>query len=270
MRPEEQLLRDGYPAYTTTVGWLGYSDQVVKDNCRRALLDGYTRFKAKVGSESISRDRERLRLIRDQVGESAVLAVDANQKWEVEEAIAWMKQLRDFNLLWIEEPTAPDDVLGHLRISQALAPHGIGVATGEQAHNRILFKQLLQSGAMQFCQVDATRLAGLNEVLAVLLMAAKFKVPVCPHAGGIGLCNYVQHIAAIDFIAVSGSLKERMTEFCDHLHEHFSDPPVMRNGAYVLPRYHAYLGSMKADSMSEYEFPDGGYWRSRAAAAKQK
>lgn len=253
------MRRTGYPAYTTTVGWLGYSDDTVRDNCKQALLDGYTRFKAKVG-DSIENDKKRLALIRDQIGSQNLLLVDANQKWDVDTAITWMKELTDFHPLWIEEPTAPDDVLGHARIAKELNPLGIGVATGEQCHNRIMFKQFFQTNGLQFCQVDATRMGGLNEVLAVLLMANKFKIPVCPHAGGVGLCNYVQHIAIIDYIAVSGSLKNRMTEFCDHLHENFKDPPIMRNGCYVVPTYDGYLGNMLPEAIREFEFPVGTYW----------
>jgi L-fuconate dehydratase len=231
----------------------------VRDNCKQALLEGYTRFKAKVG-DSIENDKKRLALIREQIGSQHLLMVDANQKWDVNTAIAWMKELKEFKPLWIEEPTAPDDVLGHANIASELNPLGIGVATGEQCHNRIMFKQFFQANGLQFCQVDATRMGGFNEVLAVLLMANKFRIPVCPHAGGVGLCNYVQHIAIVDYIAISGSLKNRMTEFCDHLHENFRDPPTMRNGCYVLPTYSGYLGNMLPQSIREYEFPSGNYW----------
>ena len=263
----DELSLNGYPAYTTTVGWLGYSDQTVRENCRKAMLDGYTRFKAKVG-DNLEDDKKRLALIRSEIGPENLLMVDANQKWDVDQAISWMKQLAPFHPLWIEEPTSPDDILGHAKIAKELNPLGIGVATGEQCHNRVMFKQFLSSGGMQFCQVDATRLGGVNEVLAVLLMANKLRVPVCPHAGGVGLCEYVPHLAIFDYICVSGSLRNRMTEFADHLHEHFRFPPVIINGNYAVPPNPGYCGQMYPESMAKYEFPHGSYWAGRQTNPK--
>lgn len=258
----DELNLHGYPAYTTTVGWLGYSDQTVKENCRKALLDGYTRFKAKVG-DNLEDDKKRLQLIRGEIGYENILMVDANQKWDVDTAITWMAELAEFKPLWIEEPTSPDDILGHAKISRELQSFGIGVATGEQCHNRVMFKQLLQSGGMQFCQIDATRLCGVNEVLAVILMAHKFRIPICPHAGGVGLCEYVPHLAVFDYICVSGNLKNRMTEYADHLHEHFQYPPIILQGNYALPNNPGYCGRMFPESIKKYEFPNGTYWKAR-------
>lgn len=263
---EQAIIATGYPAYTTSVGWLGYSDETVRENCRQALAQGYTRFKVKVGAD-IDFDKKRLTLIRQEIGDKNKLMVDANQRWNVDEAIDWMKQLTDFKPLWIEEPTAPDDVLGHARIAQALNPLGIGVATGEQCHNRVMFKQMFQAGSLQFCQIDSTRLCGVNEVLAVILMAHQFQIPVCPHAGGVGLCEYVQHLAVFDYIAVSGSLDNRMTEFCDHQHEHFKHVVKMKNGAYVVPMYAGYSAEMLPESMAKYEYPNGTYWRNKLSSS---
>ena len=186
--------------------------------------------------------------------------VDANQVWDVPEAIEWMKSLERFHPLWIEEPTSPDDVLGHATIARALSGTGIGVATGEMVQNRVVFKQLLQTGAISFCQIDACRLGGVNEVLAVLLMCAKFGVPVCPHAGGVGLCEYVQHLSLFDYIAVSGSLENRVTEYVDHLHEHFLEPCVIRGGRYMPPQSPGYSIEMKQESLEQYTFPNGPVW----------
>lgn len=259
---EESIISSGYPAYTTSIGWLGYSDETVSNNCREALKEGYTRFKAKVGDD-LEFDKKRLALIRKEIGYENILMVDANQRWDVDTAIDWMKQLVQFKPLWIEEPTAPDDILGHSKIAQALNPLGIGVATGEQCHNRIVFKQMFQAGSLQFCQIDSTRLCGVNEVLAVILMAHQFGIPVCPHAGGVGLCEYVQHLAVFDFIAVSGSLENRMTEFCDHQHEHFKHVVKMKNGAYVVPTYSGYSAEMLPESMAQFEYPNGSYWQNK-------
>ncbi|KAI1295411.1 Mitochondrial enolase superfamily member 1 [Halotydeus destructor] len=259
---ESRIKSDGYPAYTTSVGWLGYGDDQLKKLCQEALAEGYTSFKAKVGV-SIEDDRRRLSLIRKEIGQDNQLMVDANQRWDVNTSISWMKQLTDFNVLWIEEPTSPDDILGHATISQALRPLGIGVATGEQCQNRVIFKQLLQANAIQFCQIDACRLGGINEVLAVILLANKFKVPVCPHAGGVGLCEYVQHLAIWDYISVSGSLDKRMAEYVSHLHEHFKYPAKMSKGRYVVPSDAGYCGEMLPESMDHYEFPNGTYWSTK-------
>ncbi|XP_074132275.1 mitochondrial enolase superfamily member 1 isoform X2 [Sminthopsis crassicaudata] len=206
---EEQMLECGYPAYTTSCAWLGYSDQQLKQLCNEALKQGWTRFKVKVGAD-LEDDIRRCRVIRDIIGPEKVLMVDANQRWDVPEAIEWMLKLAEFKPLWIEEPTSPDDVLGHATISKALAPLGIGVATGEQCQNRVIFKQLLQAEALQFLQIDSCRLGSVNENLSVLLMAKKFQIPVCPHAGGVGLCELVQHLIIFDYISVSGSLENSL------------------------------------------------------------
>jgi L-fuconate dehydratase len=259
---EADLRRDGYPAYTTSVGWLGYDDDKIRRLCREALAEGWTRFKLKVGAD-VDDDRRRARIVREEIGPDAMMAVDANQRWGVDEAIAWMAQLAEFDPYWIEEPTSPDDILGHATIARAVAP--IRVATGEHVHNRVMFKQFLQAGGLSVCQIDAARLGGVNEVLAVLLMAAEFGVPVCPHAGGVGLCELVQHLSAIDYIAVSGSLEGRMIEYVDHLHEHFLDPVVIRSARYVLPSRPGYSAEMRPESLARYRFPDGDEWRAIAS-----
>ena len=254
---EADLLASGYPAYTTSVGWLGYDDDKIQRLCREALAEGWTRFKMKVGA-NIEDDRRRARIIRSEIGPDRMLAVDANQRWDVPVAIAWMGELAEFDPYWIEEPTSPDDILGHAAIARAVAP--IRVATGEHVHNRVMFKQLLQAGSLSICQIDACRLGGVNEVVAVLLLAAKFGVPVCPHAGGVGLCELVQHLAAVDFIAISGSRDGRMIEFVDHLHEHFLDPVVIRSGAYRLPTRPGYSAEMRPESLARFRYPDGEAW----------
>jgi L-fuconate dehydratase len=254
---EATLLRSGYPAYTTSVGWLGYPDEKVRRLCRDGIQAGWTHFKMKVG-RNLADDVRRATIIRDEIGAQRKLMMDANQVWDVPEAIAWMRELARFDPWWIEEPTSPDDVLGHAAIARALAP--IGVATGEHCANRVVFKQLLQANAISFCQVDAARLGGVNEVLAVLLMAAKFRVPVCPHAGGVGLCEYVQHLSMFDFVAVSGTMEGRVVEYVDHLHEHFFDPVRIRSGRYLAPRRPGYSIEMKPASLDAYEFPRGSAW----------
>ena len=255
----DELRRDGYPAYITSAGWLGYPESKVRDLCRAAIAEGWTSFKTKVGVD-IASDIRRCEVMREEIGDQCQLMADANQVWEVPEAIAWTEHLRPFDLRWIEEPTSPDDILGHAAIRRAVAP--IGVATGEHAANRVIFKQLLQAEAIDYCQVDACRLGGLNEVLSVLLLAAARDVPVCPHAGGIGLCEYVQHISMIDYICVSGSLADRTTEYAGHLHEHFVDPVVIRNGRYVVPEASGYSIEMHADSIASLSFPFGREWQS--------
>ncbi|HLG77194.1 MAG TPA: L-fuconate dehydratase [Ktedonobacteraceae bacterium] len=255
---EAELISIGYPAYTTSAGWLGYSDDYLRQLSQEALAQGWTHFKLKVGA-NIGDDVRRARLLRSEIGPDAKLMVDANQVWEVEEAIANMQLLAEVNPWWIEEPTSPDDVLGHARIAHAIAP--IRVATGEHVQNRIIFKQLLQAQAIGFCQIDACRLGGVNEVLAVLLLAAKFGVPVCPHAGGVGLCEYVQHLSMFDYIAVSASLEDRVIEYVDHLHEHFLHPVVIRNGHYMLPMAPGYSIEVKPEVFQSYIFPTGPVWR---------
>jgi L-fuconate dehydratase len=248
----------GYPAYTTSAGWLGYSDEKIRQLCREGIAEGWSHFKIKVG-RNLADDRRRCRIIREEIGPERKLMVDANQVWDVAEAIEWMSHLAQFDPWWIEEPTSPDDVLGHAAIARAVAP--IGVATGEHCQNRVMFKQLLQAEAIRFCQIDSCRLGGVNEVLAVLLMAAKFGVPVCPHAGGVGLCEYVQHLSLFDYIYVSASLEDRIVEYVDHLHEHFEEPVVVRNGRYLPPTAPGYSITMKLDSLNQYEFPVGAAWR---------
>jgi L-fuconate dehydratase len=255
---EQEILFSGYPAYTTSAGWLGYSDEKVRALVREGLAQGWTHFKMKVGRD-LGDDLRRARLIREEIGPDRKLMMDANQVWDVDQAIDWMKELAAFDPHWIEEPTSPDDVLGHAKIAQAIAP--IGVATGEHCQNRVVFKQLLQANAISFCQIDSCRLGGVNEVLAVLLMAAKFGVPVCPHAGGVGLCEYVQHLSLFDYIAVSAALENRIVEYVDHLHEHFVFPVVMKNGRYVPPLDPGYSIEMKSESLDYYEFPNGAAWR---------
>ncbi len=247
----------GYPAYTTSAGWLGYSDDKMRALARAAVAQGWSHFKMKVGRD-LADDMRRARLLREEIGSERKLMMDANQVWGVEEAIANMKELARFDPWWLEEPTSPDDILGHARIARAIDP--IAVATGEHCHNAVMFKQLLQAEAIKFCQLDSCRLASLNEIIAVLLMAKKFNVPVCPHAGGVGLCEYVQHIAMFDYVAVSASLENRVLEYVDHLHEHFVDPVVIRNGRYMAPTMPGYSITMKPKSVAEHIFPSGQVW----------
>ena len=251
---ERELFDHGYPAYTTSAGWLGYDDAQIRAKCQQAVAQGWTHVKIKVGA-NLADDIRRADLVRAEIGDSRTLMMDANGAWDVAEAIGWMRELARFNPWWIEEPTSPDDVLGHAAIARAVAP--IGVATGEQCQNRVMFKQFLQAGAMQFCQIDACRLGGVNEVLAVLLMAAKFGVPVCPHAGGVGLCEYVQHLAMFDYIAISGSLEGRVIEYVNHLHEHFLDPVVIDQARYRVPLAPGYSITMRPESMAEFSYPGG-------------
>lgn len=262
---EAEMRRDGFPAYTTSAGWLGYSDEKIRRLCREGIAEGWTHFKIKVGA-SLEDDVRRLRVVREEIGPGRFLMIDANQRWSVPEAIDWIKALASFDPLWIEEPTSPDDVLGHAAIARAVAP--IGVATGEHCQNRVVFKQLFQAGAIRFCQIDSCRLGGVNEVLAVLLMAAKFGVPVCPHAGGVGLCEHVQHLALIDYIAIGASLENRVVEYVDHLHDHFVDPCLVRNARYQAPTRPGYSIEMKPESLRDYQFPDGAEWRHQIASPK--
>ena len=249
---ESQMEEFGYPAYTTSAGWLGYSDEKLRRLAREGVAAGWTHFKQKVGGD-IETDIRRARILREEIGWDRRLMMDANQVWDVNEAVRHMRRLAEFSPWWIEEPTSPDDILGHATIRKAITP--IGVATGEHCHNRVMFKQLLQAKAIDFCQIDSARLAGLNEVIIVLLMAAKFGVPVCPHAGGVGLCEYVQHISLFDYICVSGSLENRVTEYVDHLHEHFVDPVVIKNGRYLPPHKPGYSITMLPETLAEFEFP---------------
>ena len=255
-----KLEAEGFPAYTTSAGWLGYSDAKIRALCRDGLARGWSRFKIKVGRD-LADDRRRCAIIREEIGFDCALMTDANQVWDVGEAVAWMRELAPYQPLWIEEPTSPDDVLGHKAIREALKPMGIAVATGEMCQNRVLFKQFLQAEAIDYVQIDSTRLGGVNEVLAVLLLAAKFGKPVCPHAGGVGLCEYVQHLAMIDYICVSGTLEGRVLEYVDHLHEHFLTPVQMRGGSYMPPKVPGYSIEMRPKSLNEYEFGNSGRLR---------
>jgi L-fuconate dehydratase len=254
---ERTLLATGYPAYTTSAGWIGYSDARIQQACRDGLAQGWTHFKVKVGATRED-DERRVRLVREAIGPSATLMIDANQRWDVGEAIDRVQALAQFNLLWIEEPTSPDDILGHATVARAVAP--VGVATGEHCANRVLFKQLLQANAISFCQIDSCRLGGVNENLAVILMAAKFGVPICPHAGGVGLCELVQHLSMFDYIAVTGTMERRVTEFVDHLHEHFIDPVVIENARYMPSLAPGYSTTIRQESREQYSFPNGAAW----------
>ena len=254
---EEEMRRDGYPAYTTSTGWLGYPDEKVRRLCREAIAAGWNHFKMKVGQD-LEGNLKRAALMREELGPGRTLMMDANQCWDVGESIRQMKALARFDPWWIEEPTSPDDVLGHAAIARAIAP--IGVATGETCANRVIFKQLLQAEAIRFCQVDSCRMGGVNEALTVMLMAAKFGVSVCPHAGGVGLCEYVQHLSLIDYIALSGSLENRILEYVDHLHEHFVDPVRIRDARYLVPTAPGYSITIKPESLDAYEFPSGREW----------
>ncbi|GAA1578676.1 L-fuconate dehydratase [Kribbella sancticallisti] len=256
----KELEADGYPCYTTSAGWLGYSDDKLRRLCEEAVAAGYKHVKLKVGAD-LTDDIRRCGIAREVLGPDGHLMIDANQVWDVPTAISWVRALAPFDPLWIEEPTHPDDVLGHAAIRRAVAP--IGVATGEHGMNRILFKQLFQAGAIDYCQLDAARLGSVNEVLAVYLLAASFGVPVCPHAGGVGLCELVQHLAVFDYVAVSASLDGRVTEYVDHLHEHFTDPCIVGNGAYLLPSAPGYSAEMRRSSLASYTFPTGSYWASQ-------
>jgi L-fuconate dehydratase len=254
---EEILLREGFPAYTTSAGWLRYPEASLPALARRAIDDGFTHVKLKVGGD-IESDVHRARLVRDALGPAHRLSLDANQVWDVEQAIRAIERLAEVDPWWIEEPTSPDDVLGHKRIRDAVAP--IRVATGEHVQNRVVFKQLLQLGAIDACQLDCCRLGGVNEVLAVVLLAAKFGVPVCPHAGGVGLCEYAQHVSMFDFVAVGASLDDRVCEFVDHLHEHFVDPVNVVGGRYRAPTTPGYSIEIRSESLAEFAFPDGPSW----------
>jgi L-fuconate dehydratase len=251
------LLEEGYPAYTTTPGWLGYSDAKLARLCTEAVADGYTQIKLKVGG-SVEDDVRRLQIARATCGPNIRIAVDANQRWDVGPAVHWIRELEPFDLAWVEEPTSPDDILGHAAIRRAVCP--IPIATGEHIQNRIVFKQLMQAEAIDVVQIDATRVAGVNENIATLLLATKFGLPVCPHAGGVGLCELVQHLSMFDYVAVSGTLDDRVIEYVDHLHEQFVDPVVIRHGRYVAPTAPGYSSEMSRDALTTYRFPGGVAW----------
>lgn len=248
-----QLKAHGYPCYTTSAGWLGYSDDKLRQLCQEAIDEGYQHIKLKVGRD-LADDIRRVTTAREVIGWDRTLMIDANQMWEAEEAVEWVRQLAFAKPWFIEEPTSPDDVEAHRYIRQQVAP--VQVATGEMCQNRIVFKQLLMREAIDIVQIDACRLGGVNEVLAVLLMAAKYERPVCPHAGGVGLCEYVQHLAMIDYLCFSGSTEARVTEYVDHLHEHFKHPCEVRDAAYQVPTAPGFSIEMKASSLSDYRFRD--------------
>ncbi|HKD98969.1 MAG TPA: L-fuconate dehydratase [Micromonosporaceae bacterium] len=251
----------GYPAYTTSPGWLGYSDEKLRALCKEAVAQGFTQIKLKVGAD-LADDLRRIAIAREVCGPEIRIAVDANQRWDVPDAIAWVRELAPYGPWWVEEPTSPDDVLGHAAIARAIAP--IKVATGEHVQNRVIFKQMLQAGALSYLQLDAARVAGVNENVAILLLAAKFGVPVCPHAGGVGLCELVQHLSMFDYAAVSGSMEDRVIEYVDHLHEHFVDPVVIRGGRYVAPSAPGFSATMRPESLVAYAFPTGPVWTEAA------
>ncbi|WP_232327473.1 L-fuconate dehydratase [Herbidospora yilanensis] len=254
----EKLLETGYPAYTTSPGWLGYDDEKLRRLCKEALDDGFRQIKLKVGAD-LDDDVRRMRIAREVCGEGFPIAIDANQRWDVGAAIHWVKELSPYSPHWVEEPTSPDDVLGHATIARAIAP--IPVATGEHVQNRVIFKQLLQTRAISYLQLDAARVAGVNENIAILLLAAKFGVPVCPHAGGVGLCELVQHLSMFDYVSVTGTMENRVIEYVDHLHEHFTDPVVVENGVYRAPVAPGFSAEMRPESIAAHVFPDGPVWR---------
>ena len=260
---QRHLLEHGYPAYTTTPGWLGYSDDKLVRLSKEAVADGFTQIKLKVGAVPAD-DVRRMRLAREAVGSDIRIAVDANQAWGVQEAIDWMRPLAPYDVYWIEEPTSPDDILGHAAIRRAVAP--IKVATGEHCHNQVMFKQLLQAGAIDVLQLDASRVAGVTENVAILLLAAKFGIPVCPHAGGVGLCEMVQHLAMFDYVAVSGTTRDRVIEYVDHLHEHFTDPVRIRDGHYLAPTAPGISAQLHSASAADHRYPDGPVWSKGAGA----
>ena len=256
---EAEMVKTGFPAYTTSAGWLGYSDEQLRQLCREAIAQGWDYVKLKVGAH-LDDDLRRARIAREEIGPERKLLLDANQRWGVQQAITNMQALAQFNPWWIEEPTSPDDVLGHAAIAKAISP--IKVATGEHVQNRIIFKQLMQLGAIAFCQIDVCRLGGVNEALAVLLLAARFGIPVCPHAGGVGLCEYMQHLSIFDYICVGASLENRILEYVDHLHEHFLEPVTIRQGRYMPPTAPGFSVTMKPAVFTTFTFPDGSVWRS--------
>ncbi|WP_097911891.1 L-fuconate dehydratase [Streptomyces sp. b84] len=260
---ERRLLARGYPGYTTSPGWLGYSDEKLARLAREAVADGFTQIKLKVGAD-LTDDIRRLRTAREAVGPDIRIAIDANQRWNVAEAVAWTNKLAEFDPYWIEEPTSPDDILGHAAIRDGVAP--VKVATGEHVQNRVVFKQLLQAGALDVLQIDATRVGGVNENLAILLLAAKYRVPVCPHAGGVGLCELVRHLSMFDFVALSGTTEDRVIEYVDHLHEHFKDPVTIVDGHYTAPVLPGFSSEMHGASLDTYRYPDGVFWAADLAA----
>jgi L-fuconate dehydratase len=264
---EAHMLTEGYPGYTTAAGWLGYSEEKMRKLAREAVAQGWTHLKQKVGS-NLEEDICRATILREEIGWDRKLMMDANQVWSVDQSIEAMRRLAAFDPWWIEEPTSPDDILGHATIRKSITP--IGIATGEHCQNRVMFKQMFQAQALDFCQLDAARLGGLNEVLIVVLMAAKFGVPVCPHGGGVGLCEYVQNISLFDYITVSGSLDNRVLEYVDHLHEHFIEPVVIKNGRYMPPQRPGYSIQMKCETLADYQYPNGLVWHNLKSESDAK
>ncbi|GGJ48501.1 L-fuconate dehydratase [Streptomyces brasiliensis] len=259
------LLRRGYPAYTTSPGWLGYSDEKLTHLAEQAVTDGFTQIKLKVGAD-LEDDIRRCRAAREAVGPDVRIAIDANQRWDVTQAIEWTKALAEFDPYWIEEPTSPDDILGHAAIRRGV--HPVKVATGEHVQNRIVFKQFLQAGAIDVLQLDSARVAGVNENIAILLLAAKFGIPVCPHAGGVGLCELVQHLSMFDYVALSGTKQDRVIEFVDHLHQHFLDPVDVTGGHYQAPTAPGFSAAMHQTTIDTFTYPHGTFWAAEAASDK--
>ena len=255
------LQEKGYPAYTTSVGWFGYSEEKIRRLCHEALAEGWTHFKLKVGGDP-EEDLRRGRIVRDEIGWTNKLMVDANQKWGVLEAIDRTRQLAELKPWWMEEPTNPDDILGHARIRREVPE--VRIATGEHCHNRVMFKQFLQAKALDVVQLDSCRVGGVNENIAILLLAAKFNTPVCPHAGGVGLCEYVQHLSMFDFLSVSTAIENRVIEFVDHLHEHFVTPVDIRNGRYQVPTEPGYSIEIREESLKRFAYPQGEAWSAKA------
>jgi L-fuconate dehydratase len=258
-----ELERDGYPAYTSSPGWIGYSDEQLVQLSRQAVADGFTQIKLKVGGDSAA-DARRLALARNAVGPHIRIAVDANQRWGVAQAVVAVDALAEWDPYWVEEPTSPDEILGLAAIRSAIAP--VKVAAGEHVANRVIFKQLLQANALDFITIDAARVAGVNENVAILLLAAKFGVPVCPHAGGVGLCEMVQHLAMFDFVAVSATMTDRVLEYVDHLHEHFTEPVRISAGRYHAPAAPGFSATIRPASLRDYEFPHGSMWQQLGGA----
>jgi L-fuconate dehydratase len=259
-----QLRERGYPAYTTSPGWLGYSDEKLTRLAKQAIADGFTQIKLKVGAD-LADDIRRMRAAREAVGPDVRIAIDANQRWDVMQAVAWIRELERFDPYWIEEPTSPDDVLGHSLIRKSVAP--VKVATGEHVQNRVVFKQLIQARALDILQIDSVRVGGVNENIAILLLAAKSNLPVCPHAGGVGLCELVQHLSMFDYVALSGTTRDRVIEYVDHLHEHFLAPVRIVDGHYAAPSTPGFSAQMHASSISEYTYPHGAFWSADLASA---
>ncbi|XP_071953997.1 mitochondrial enolase superfamily member 1-like isoform X1 [Antedon mediterranea] len=259
LKREKFVCENGYPAYTTSTAWLGYSDETLREKCRKALSEGWTRFKMKIGA-NLEDDKRRATIMREEIGWQNALMMDCNQRWDVPDAISWMKELAQFKPLWIEEPTSPDDILGHATIAKALNPLGIGVATGEMCQNRVIFKQMLQAGSLQFLQIDSCRVGSVNELIAILLMAKKFDIPVCPHAGGVLLCELVHHISMFDFCCVSATMENRVIEFVEHLRDKFVYPVKMKGTNYLPPKEPGYSSELTAKCIEEYEYPNGKVW----------